>query len=94
MSYSVVHFFDDESVEAVPSVWFNDKHCAWPKKPIFIKKFIEIKRVPNNTDFMYLKARELCRGLSKFIIRIIDIYNLLFLMYFLNICVLDFKQNH
>lgn len=69
-SYSVVHFFDDESVEAVPSFWVNDKFCAWPKKIIYVKKYIEIKRIPNDTDFIYLKARELCRGLSKLTIRI------------------------
>lgn len=66
MSYSVVHFFDDESVEAVPSFWVKGKTCAWPKNKIYVMKYIEIKRTPNDTDFKYLKARELCRGLSKF----------------------------
>lgn len=69
-SYSVVHFFDDESVEAVPSFWVNGKSCAWPKKIIYVKKYIEIQRILNDTDFIYLKARELCRGLSKLTIRI------------------------
>lgn len=73
MTYSVVHFFDDESVEAVPSFWVRGKTCAWPKKNIYVMKYIEIKRMPNDTDFKYLKARELCKGLSKFIIIIICI---------------------
>jgi len=54
----------DESVEAVPSFWVKGKICAWPK--IYAKKYIEIKHMPNYTDFQFLKARELCRGLSKF----------------------------
>lgn len=28
MSYSVVHFFDDESVEALLSFWVKGKTCA------------------------------------------------------------------
>jgi len=32
--YSVVHFYDDNTVEAVPTFWFrkNNGTCAWPKK--------------------------------------------------------------
>ncbi|KAL5239463.1 hypothetical protein ACI65C_006873 [Semiaphis heraclei] len=64
MAYSVVHFFVDESVEAVPSFWVKGKTCAWPKNKIYAKKYIETKRIPSNTDFQFLKARELCRGLK------------------------------
>jgi len=70
MSYSVVHFFVDDSVEAVPSFWVEGKTCACPKNKIYAKKYIETKRTPNDTDFIFLKARELCRNLSKFIVRI------------------------
>jgi len=70
MSYSVVHFFADESVEAVPSFWVKGNTCAWPKNAIYAKKYIETKRMPNETDFKFLKARELCRGISKLIINI------------------------
>jgi len=70
MTYSVVHFFADDSVEAVPSFWVKGKLCAWPKNKIYAKKYIETKRTPNDTDFIFLKARELCRNISKFIVRI------------------------
>jgi hypothetical protein len=42
-SYSIVHFFDDETVEAIPSFWMKGKFCAWPKNNLFVKKFIEKK---------------------------------------------------
>ncbi|KAL5246278.1 hypothetical protein ACI65C_013686 [Semiaphis heraclei] len=64
MAYSVVHFFVDESVEAVPSFWVKGKTCAWPKNKIYAKKYIKTKRIPSYTDFQFLKARELCRGLK------------------------------
>lgn len=89
MSYSVVHFFLDDSVEAVPSFWFKGKTCAWPKNNIYAKKYIETKRAPNDTDFIFLKARELCKGLSKFIVKIFYI-NCLF--YFINIHVFNIKK--
>jgi len=59
----------DDSVEAVPSFWVKGKTCTWPKKKIYAKKYIETKRMPNDTDYIFLKARELCRCLSKFIVR-------------------------
>jgi len=60
-------------VEAVPSFWVKGKTCAWPKNKIYAKKYIETKCIPSNTDFQFLKARELCRGLSKFIVIILYI---------------------
>lgn len=41
--HSNVHFFNDETVEAIPSFWMKDKVCAWPKNKFFMKKFIEKK---------------------------------------------------
>lgn len=63
-SFSIVHFFDDESVEAVPSFWFKGNFCAWPKNKAFIVKFIISKRIPNDKEFKYLSARELSKGLG------------------------------
>lgn len=60
--YSIVHFYDDESVE--PSFWFKDKLCAWPKNKALIMKFIVTKHVPNNREFKYFRARELSKGIG------------------------------
>lgn len=64
-SYSIVHFFDDETVEAIPSFWMKSKFCAWPKNNLFIKKFIEKKMGVNEKEFKLLKARVLSKGISK-----------------------------
>jgi hypothetical protein len=29
--WSVVHFFDDNSIEVVLTYWIDDDLCAWPK---------------------------------------------------------------
>lgn len=64
-TYSIVHFFDDETVEAIPSIWMKGKYCAWPKNKLFVKKFIEKKIVVNENEFKYLRARVLSKGISK-----------------------------
>eukprot|EP00102_Acyrthosiphon_pisum_P019491 XP_016656701.1 PREDICTED: uncharacterized protein LOC107882615 [Acyrthosiphon pisum] len=64
-SYSIIHFFDDDTVEAIPSFWMKDKMCAWPKNKLFIKKFIEKKMAPaNDKEFKFLKARVLSKGIK------------------------------
>ncbi|CAH1732122.1 unnamed protein product [Aphis gossypii] len=63
-SYSIVHFFDDETVEAIPSFWMKGKFCAWPKNNLFIKKFIEKKMGVNEKEFKLLKARVLSKGIK------------------------------
>lgn len=63
--YSIVHFFDDETVEAIPSSWIKGKVCAWPKNKLFIKKFIEKKMIPKDKEFKFLKARVLSKDISK-----------------------------
>ena len=30
MSYAVVEFVDDKSIEAVPANWIQDDLCSWP----------------------------------------------------------------
>eukprot|EP00102_Acyrthosiphon_pisum_P024186 XP_016661396.1 PREDICTED: uncharacterized protein LOC107884237 [Acyrthosiphon pisum] len=58
-SYSVVHFFEDNSVEAVPSFWINKDgtYCAWPKNINQASKLIERKSIPNECEFDYFKSR-------------------------------------
>lgn len=68
MTYSVVHFFDDDSVEAVPKIWVKGDYCAWPKNKMLITKYIINKHLPDNTEFTYFKARVLCKSLSKYIL--------------------------
>lgn len=78
-TYSVVHFFNDNSVEAVPSYWIKENFCAWPKNKKCVSKYIQNKHKPNNIDFTHFKARELLKGISKFIIiyysDFINLYN-------------------
>jgi len=73
-SYSVVHFFDDDSVEAVPSSWVNKDgtHCAWPKNINQASKLIDRKSIPNECDFDYFKSRILKSNIGK--INVIIIY--------------------
>lgn len=42
-TYSVVHFIEDESVEAVPSCWVKGHFCAWPKNKNCESKYIQSK---------------------------------------------------
>lgn len=67
MTYSVVHFFEDESVEAVPHIWVRKDHCAWPINTCktLTSKYIACKHQPNDKEFAYFKARVLCKGLCK-----------------------------
>jgi hypothetical protein len=30
MSFAVVEFIDDNSIDAVPSNWIEENHCCWP----------------------------------------------------------------
>lgn len=68
MPYSIVHFFDDNTVETVPGHWVDKKHgtCAWPKKYKTASRLIEKKCMPNEIEFTYLKSRELYKGIGKY----------------------------
>ncbi|XP_060846369.1 uncharacterized protein LOC132926669 isoform X2 [Rhopalosiphum padi] len=65
-TYSVVHFFGDNSVAAVPRFWYSDKKstCAWPKKPHNTKKLIEQCSIPNKIEYEYLEARVMSSGIE------------------------------
>lgn len=67
MTYTVVHFKNDDTVEAVPSYWFTKNQCAWPIKGN-IQRYIEKKIKPNDVEFIFLKARKLCGEISKMIL--------------------------
>lgn len=56
--WDVVHFLNDDSVEAVPHMWFKNNKCAWPKNPKQIKKFIEKRKIPNLDEFVFYPARK------------------------------------
>jgi len=54
--------FKDNSVEVVPSNWFNNEMCAWPKKNL--RSYIDSQVSPNEKCFRYLSARKLGKDLS------------------------------
>lgn len=65
----VVHFLNDDAVEAVPETWYRkkDKTCAWPLSKNNTKKHIEKKDYPNINDFMWLPARSLGRKYGNYL---------------------------
>jgi len=54
--WSIVAFKDD-SLEVVPSNWFNNELCAWPKK--YLRSCIDNEVSPNENYFSFLSARKL-----------------------------------
>lgn len=65
-TYSIVHFIDEDTVEAIPSSWFNTKKniCAWPKSCTKPLRLIEKNVLPNNDDFTFFKARVLSHDIG------------------------------
>ena len=61
--YLVIEFFEDNSIEAVPASWFKKKEgtCAWPntKNPSILRKFVELKSIPNEVEYSYHPAKVL-----------------------------------
>lgn len=64
----VVHFLNDDSVEAVPETWYNrkEKLCAWPLLSKTSKRCIEKKAYPNENNYEWLPARILGRKYGNF----------------------------
>ncbi|XP_060848607.1 uncharacterized protein LOC132931432 [Rhopalosiphum padi] len=56
--------FKDNSVEVVPSNWFNNEMCAWPKKNL--RSYIDSQVSPNEKCFRYLSARKLGKDLNNY----------------------------
>ncbi|KAL5239039.1 hypothetical protein ACI65C_006449 [Semiaphis heraclei] len=58
--WSIVLFNFDNSVAAVPSHWYKNGQCAWPKKYIKNKnKYIERRTATNALEFDFYSARKL-----------------------------------
>lgn len=59
----VVHFLNEDTVEAVPDTWYRkrDKLCAWPLISKNSKKCIENKDYPNEENYRWLPAKILGR---------------------------------
>lgn len=60
--WSVVHFKNDNSVNAVPSTWVKRDMCAWPKRDV--KRFLERRIIPNDFDFDFYPARLLKKDIG------------------------------
>uniref|UniRef100_A0A2S2QXX8 DUF4806 domain-containing protein n=1 Tax=Sipha flava TaxID=143950 RepID=A0A2S2QXX8_9HEMI len=57
--WEVVLFYKDNSIEAVPDIWFKKGFCAWPKSSKNVKQLIKNRYKPNKSDFIYYPARTL-----------------------------------
>lgn len=55
----VVHFFNDNAIEAVPDTWLKQNICAWPIDKKNVKRCIETRLKPNKKEFMFFSARKL-----------------------------------
>jgi len=78
MTWSIVHFTVDDTVEVVPSQWIKrNGHCAWPKtlKINDVRKLVQNKVRPNKSDFDLFQARCLAGDIGK------HIYNFILLIY-------------
>jgi len=60
--WSIVVFEAENSVEVVPSNWFEKDLCAWPKKNL--RTYIDNQISPNEKCFRYLNARKLGKDIS------------------------------
>lgn len=77
MTWSIVHFVVDDTVEVVPSQWIKrNGYCAWPKnlKMNDVKKLVKNKVRPNKFDFNLFKARCLAGALVRIILLLYCIY--------------------
>jgi hypothetical protein len=62
--WSIVHFFADDSVEAVPEHWFKNQKCAWLIKSSNVNRLIEKRLITNPLEFQYLEARLLSNNIG------------------------------
>lgn len=65
--WSIVHFLDDNSVQAVPSFWVVKDKCAWPKNNYNLGKIRYNRIKPNEIDFNYYRARVFSKKISVFL---------------------------
>lgn len=64
--WSVVHFIEDNSVEAVPMIWLKKDMCAWPNNSNSAKKICKNQIKVNRFEFQFYRARILSSNISKF----------------------------
>lgn len=58
--WSIVNFTNDNSVSAVPSHWWKNGYCAWPKS--YTKNaslLLQRRAIPNKFDYDFFKARKI-----------------------------------
>jgi len=67
MTYHVVIFIQEDTVEVVPSHWLSKDGttCAWPHRHLDPKKQIEKKTNPNTSDFNWYDVRILAKDIGK-----------------------------
>lgn len=61
--WSIVVFNKENTVEVVPTNWFKNGLCAWPKKDEKLKITRRIQ--PNDFDFEYYSARILKKDIGE-----------------------------
>lgn len=61
--WSVILFEKDNTVKAVPTNWYKNGLCAWPKKEERTK--INHRIQPNKFDFDFYSARLLKKDIGK-----------------------------
>lgn len=68
MTYHVIIFTKENSVEAVPSHWLSrdGKTCAWPKRHLDTTRQIEKKTQPNTLDYTWFEIRVLSNSICKY----------------------------
>ncbi|CAI6363170.1 unnamed protein product [Macrosiphum euphorbiae] len=60
---TVICFDEENCVEVVPSYWYKNGYCAWPKRSIRNpKKYVVHRSEPNELEFYYFKARPISKN--------------------------------
>lgn len=68
MVYSIIIFTKENSVSAVPSIWYSNGKCAWPKPShsiSMVNKLISRRSPYNAIDFDIFDARELKNNIGQ-----------------------------
>lgn len=63
--WSIVIFIESNTVAAVPTQWYSNGKCAWPKSHVRNKsKMFEMCTPSNSFDFDFFEARRLAADKS------------------------------
>lgn len=87
----VIHFLNEDTVEAVPETWFRrkEKMCAWPRISKKSKVYIEKKYYPDEINYEWFPARILGRKYGSYYIMI---NYLLYLIQMFIICLATLEE--